>query len=189
MIGCRRRTDDAHGPVVIIREETPADRSDIDVLLRQAFGGEDEVKLVARLREDGAVAAALVAEADGEIVGHVVLSWLTTQVDRRPVRAVALAPMAVRPAQQRRGVGSRLVAAAIGKATQIGAQAIVVLGHRAYYARFGFSAEMAAKLAAPFSGPAFMALELVPGALEGVSGSVVYPPAFRLSPRSLPDGN
>jgi putative acetyltransferase len=164
---------------VIIREETPADRSDVDVLLREAFGRDDEARLVARLRGDGVIAAALVAEADGTIDGHLVLSWLPTQIDGRPVRAVALAPMAVRPAQQRRGVGSRLVVTAIAHARQIGAQAIVVLGHRAYYPRFGFSADLAAKLAAPFSGPAFMALELVPGALAGVSGSVVYPPAFQ----------
>lgn len=164
---------------VIIREETPADRSAVDVLLRQAFGRDDESKLVSRLREDGAIGAALVAEADGNIVGHLVLSWLPTQVDGRAVRAAALAPMAVRPAQQRRGIGSRLVAAATTKAREIGAQAIVVLGHPAYYPRFGFSSDLAAKLAAPFSGPAFMALELVPGALAGASGSVFYPPAFQ----------
>jgi putative acetyltransferase len=164
---------------VIIREETPADGPELDALLREAFGRDDEAKLVLRLREDGAVAAALVAEADGTIVGHLVLSWLPTHVDGRSVRAVALAPMAVRPGQQRRGVGSRLVAAAIARVREIGAEAIVVLGHPAYYPRFGFSADLATKLAAPFSGPAFMALELVPGALNGVSGSVAYPRAFQ----------
>jgi putative acetyltransferase len=171
---------------VIIREETPADRSDVDALLRQAFGRDDESKLVLRLREDGAIGAALVAEADGKVIGHLVLSWLPTRMDGRPVRAVALAPMGVRPAHQRRGVGSRLLAAAIAKARQIGAQAIVVLGDPAYYRRFGFSSDLAAKLEAPFSGPAFMALELVPGALAGVSGLVVYPPAFRLSSPGFP---
>jgi putative acetyltransferase len=179
MQGLRRTVVTPELPV-IIREEAPADRPEVDVLLRDAFGGDDEAKLVSRLREDGAIGAALVAEADGHVVGHLVLSWLPAQMDGRPVRAVALAPMAVRPGHQRRGVGSRLVGAAIAQARQIGARAIVVLGHPAYYPRFGFSADLAAKLAAPFSGPAFMALELVPGALTGASGSVVYPPAFHV---------
>jgi putative acetyltransferase len=163
---------------LIIREERPDDLSAVHLLLRQAFGRDDEAKLVSRLRDDGAIAAALIAEGDGNIVGHLVLSWLPTQIDGRPVRAVALAPMAVRPAQQRRGVGSRMVAASIAKAKEIGAEAIIVLGHPAYYPRFGFSSDLAVKLAAPFSGPAFMALELVPGAVAGVSGTVAYPPAF-----------
>lgn len=59
-------------------------------------------------------------------------------------------------------------------------QAVVVLGHEHYYPRFGFSPALAKHLAAPFSGDAFMALELVPGALAGQAGSVTYPAAFNL---------
>jgi putative acetyltransferase len=55
------------------------------------------------------------------------------------------------------------------------------LGHPAYYPRFGFSEATARRLEAPFSGPAFMALELVPGVLAGVAGRVRYPPAFGLA--------
>jgi putative acetyltransferase len=54
----------------------------------------------------------------------------------------------------------------------------LVLGHPEFYPRFGFSAMMAGRLESPFSGPAFMAVELVPGALEGVAGEVWYPPPF-----------
>jgi putative acetyltransferase len=168
-----------------IREEAPPDRPEVDALLRETFGRDDESELVSRLRQDGVIGAALVAEAEGEIVGHLVLSWLRAQMDGRPIRAVALAPMAVRPAHQRRGVGSRLLTAAIADSRRIGAQAIIVLGHPAYYSRFGFSAALAAKLAAPFAGPAFMALELVPHALAGARGSVVYPPAFAPQSRGL----
>jgi putative acetyltransferase len=57
---------------------------------------------------------------------------------------------------------------------------VVVLGHPAYYPRFGFSAQLAERFQAPFSGPSFMALELVPGALAGVNGRVRYPPPFGL---------
>ena len=58
---------------------------------------------------------------------------------------------------------------------------MVVLGHVRYYPRFGFSAELARKLASPFPGEAFMALELVPGALAGRAGSVRYPAAFGIA--------
>jgi putative acetyltransferase len=171
-----------------IREEAPTDRLEIDALLREAFGRDDESELVSRLRQDGVIGAALVAEADGKIIGHLVLSRLPTQMDGRPVRTLALAPMAVRPQHQRRRVGSRLIEAAIADAKRIGTEAIIVLGHPAYYSRFGFSAELAAKLAAPFAGPAFMALELVPHALAGTRGAVAYPPAFGLQSRGSAKG-
>jgi putative acetyltransferase len=163
-----------------IREDGASDRLEVDTLVRGAFGAEYEPALVARLRNDGLVAVALVAEAEKQIIGHIVLSWLPTWVDGHAVRAVALAPMAVRSDFQRRGIGSRLVKRAIEAAGSAGAEAMIVLGHPSYYPRFGFSAALAAKLASPFAGPAFMALELVPGALSGVAGSVHYPPAFDL---------
>jgi putative acetyltransferase len=163
-----------------IREEVPSDRPEVDALVQAAFGGDYERRLVSRLRSDGLVAVALVAEAEQEIVGHIVLSWLPTQVDGRSVRAVALAPVAVRVDHQRRGIGSRLIKAAIEAGERAGAEAVILLGHPSYYPRFGFSADLAAKLASPFSGPAFMALELAPGALSGAAGSVAYPAAFGL---------
>jgi len=163
---------------MIIRDESPADRPRIDLLLDGAFGGTCESRLVARLRRAALITAALVAEEDRQIIGVIVMSRLPAQVDGRPVRAFALAPLAVRPDRQRRGVGSRLLAAALERARAADAEAIFVLGHPAYYCRFGFSADLAAKIAAPFAGPSFMALELVPGSLAGVAGAVTYPAAF-----------
>ena len=61
---------------------------------------------------------------------------------------------------------------------EAGHQIVVVLGHPEFYPRFGFSVELAGCLRSPFSGPAFMAIELVPGALEGIAGDVRYPPPF-----------
>ena len=106
------------------------------------------------------------------------MSRLAAHVDGRPVRALALAPMAMRPDRQRRGVGSRLLSAALDRCRAGGAEAIFVLGHPAYYARFGFSADLAARIASPFAGPNFMALELLHDAFSGAAGAVVYPPAF-----------
>lgn len=167
---------------MIIRDERPPDWPAILQLNRDAFGGDGEAELIEKLYADDLVAASLVAEEDGLVIGHILLSWLRLEMDSRMLRGLALAPMAVALASQRQGIGSRLVKAAIQAARRIGADAVIVLGHPAFYPRFGFSAQDAAKLASPFTGPAFMALELTPGALAGRRGSVVYPASFGLEP-------
>ncbi|MDX1485599.1 MAG: N-acetyltransferase, partial [Alphaproteobacteria bacterium] len=150
-------------------------------LNRAAFGGEEEAQLVDRLRRAGLVIAALVAAEDGEVVGHILLSDLWVETDTGGVvRTAALAPMAVAPDRQRRGIGSRLVDAGLQACRDAGIELVVVLGHPGYYPRFGFSAARARHLRAPFSGPAFMALELTPGVLDGVRATVRYPDAFGL---------
>jgi putative acetyltransferase len=93
---------------------------------------------------------------------------------------LALAPLAVTPARQRQGIGSQLVREGLRACAAAGHRIVVVLGHPAYYPRFGFSAALARPLKAPFSGESFMAAELVPGALPGVAGEVRYPPPFGL---------
>lgn len=163
-----------------IRSANSADAGAIAALNRAAFGGEDEVCIVERLRRDGLVAVELVAGRGGAIDGHILLSWLPTLMDGRAVKALALAPMAVQPGLQRQGTGGRLIVAALDRARAMGAGAVIVLGHPGYYRRFGFSAALARNLASPFSGEAFMALELVSGALAGRQGSVSYPSAFGL---------
>ena len=167
---------------MIIREEQPHDRPGVLQLNRDAFGGDGEAELIDKLHADGLVAVSLVAEEDGRIIGHILLSRLRLEMDGRLLRGLTLAPMAIAPARQRQGKGSGLVKAAIEAARQIGADAIIVLGHPGFYPRFGFSAQDAAKLASPFTGDAFMALELTSGALAGQRGSVVYPAAFGLEP-------
>jgi putative acetyltransferase len=86
--------------------------------------------------------------------------------------------LAVTPALQRRGIGSALVHSGLDSVTAQGFEAVFVLGHPAYYPRFGFSAAAASKLASPYAGDAFMALELTPDALRGMVGTVTYPDAF-----------
>jgi putative acetyltransferase len=102
--------------------------------------------------------------------------WIETATGTVP--AVALAPMAVLPAYQRQGVGSQLIRAGLDLVRGLGEQIIVVVGHPAYYPRFGFSSETAGGLEGPFRREVFMALELTPGALDGVRGRVKYPAAF-----------
>ncbi|QQP98036.1 GNAT family N-acetyltransferase [Lysobacter enzymogenes] len=161
-----------------IEEETREQRAQTHALNCAAFGRADEADLVDRLRADGAVRLSLVAVEAGEVVGHILFTELPTQVDGREVDAVALAPMAVDPRRQNDGVGSALVREGLARLAQDRFEAVIVLGHPAYYPRFGFSAALAAKLASPFAGEAFMALELVAGALRGEAGRVRYPAAF-----------
>jgi putative acetyltransferase len=166
---------------VEIRGRTAVDDAVIRRLNDQAFGGAAESRLVDDLRAAGLAAVELVAAENEAVVGHILFSVLSVTMDSEVVRALALAPMAVRPDRQRRGVGSALVRAGLDRAQRGDWQAVIVLGHKGYYPRFGFSAALAHPLEAPFSGDAFMALELVPGALQGKQGRVIYPPAFGVS--------
>jgi putative acetyltransferase len=165
--------------MLTVRDETPADRGAVREVNRLAFGRDGEARLVDALRDGGYARVSLVAVVDGRVVGHILFSTLPiTTVDGPPIEALALAPMAVVPARQRQGVGSALVREGLRACREAGHRAIVVLGHTEFYPRFGFSAALARRLSSPFSGPAFMALELTPGALDGVAGEVRYPPPF-----------
>jgi putative acetyltransferase len=164
--------------MVTIRPRTPADDAAIAVVNNLAFEGPDESRLVAALRDSGAAAIELVATEEAVIVGHILFSVLDVTVGKRPVKTLALAPLAVRPDRQRVGIGSALIRAGLEQARPDGWEAVIVVGHRAYYPRLGFSPALARHLASPFSGDAFMALALRDGALRGGTGRVVYPPPF-----------
>jgi putative acetyltransferase len=161
-----------------IREETEADFLEIAAMTRAAFGGEYEVGLIKKLRTPRLKIASHVAVQEGSVVGHILFSELVVEVDGRNVKTAALAPMAVQPECQRRGIGSKLVETALRALRERGYEPVIVLGHPDYYRRFGFSPSLTASLVAPFSGKAFMGLELVAGALSGNRGSVTYPEAF-----------
>ncbi|MFN3513615.1 MAG: GNAT family N-acetyltransferase [Phenylobacterium sp.] len=159
----------------MIRHVRPADHPAIFAVVEAAFGQSTEAELVERLRSDGDVVFELVAEEAGELLGHILFSRLWA--DSANLYA-ALAPLAVRPDRQRSGLGKRLTEASLETAREFGAHAVVVLGHPAYYPKFGFSTGAAARLRSPFSGnPAFMALALEPGALDEPL-TVAYPDAF-----------
>ena len=168
------------GHHVVIRERVPADDNAIRLLNDLVFGGPFEGKLVEELRDAFIDAVELVAIERGEVVGHILFSALTTMVDDDAVPTLSLAPMCVHPGRQRSGIGSALVETGLELARRREWQAVVVLGHPDFYPHFGFSAELASGLDAPFEGDSFMALELVPGALDGEDGLVVYPAAFGL---------
>jgi putative acetyltransferase len=151
-----------------------------------AFGRPDEADLVDSLRREGAVLLSLVAEvaevaeAEQRIVGHLLFSRMSIETSNGPVPAAALAPVAVLPHLQRRGIGERLIRHGLDLLRERGERIVIVLGHPDYYSRFGFSSENARFLESPFPPEAFMAMELISRALEGIRGKVRYPAAFGL---------
>ena len=161
-----------------IRSEAEADLESIRQVNRLAFGQDAEGQLVDALRDGGFVGLSLVAELDGQVVGHILFSDIRIISESDSVDALALAPMAVIPEQQREGIGSALIESGLDQCRQAGHRIVIVLGHPNYYPRFGFLPELAVPLQSQYAGEAFMALELVPGALEGVTGEVRYSPPF-----------
>jgi len=172
--------------VIAIAAERPDQREAVLNLNRAAFGGDDEVGIIERLSEAGLVKASLVACEADLIVGHILFSTLDVAVDGRRPRVAALAPLAVHPEYQNRGIGSRLTEAGIAAMREAGHDAIIVLGHPAFYRRFGFAHETVAHIASPFSEhEAFMGLELTASALKGCGGTCRYPAAFGIPEDAL----
>jgi len=97
----------------------------------------------------GAVLALFVAEVDSQVVGHILFSRMTVETAQGPVAAVSLAPMAVLPHHQGHQVGSQLVRRGLSELRARGERIVIVLGHKDYYPRFGFSPEKARYLASP----------------------------------------
>lgn len=161
-----------------VREEHRTDQARVEALLVEAFGRPDEARIVERLRADRDIAFALVAEYEGELVGHIAFSSVDARIDGRPVKALALAPLAVTPGRQGRGVGSALVAAGLEAARTAGYQAVFVVGDAAYYQRFGFSAEAAQPFQSEWKS-ALTAMELEPQALAGAAGVLIHAAALR----------
>jgi putative acetyltransferase len=130
-----------------IRLETPSDRESTIEIERIAFGSDDEAAIVQAVRdEEGSFA--LVAEEDRGLVGHVQFSraWIGD------VGVLALGPIGVLPDRQKRGVGSALIRAGLDRARDVGEVAVVLLGDRSFYPRFGFEPASTFGLRNPFTG-------------------------------------
>ena len=151
----------------VIRPETAADIGPIRDVNRLAFGREDEARLVDALRDGGYARVSLVAEGEGWVVGHILFSALTIATPRGHIEALAQAPMAMVPSHQRKGIGSALVGEGLRMCRDAGHRIVLVVGHPEFYPRFRFSAKFVERLKSPFSGPAFMALDLVPAPWRG----------------------
>ncbi len=122
----------------------------------------------------------LVAELDNEIVGHILFYPITIRSDTAKFQSLSLGPMAVTPALQRKGIGSRLVIRGFEAAIKLGHTSVMVVGHPEYYPKFGFKPASQWNIQVPFEVPddAFLALELAEGELEEKRGTVEYPEEF-----------
>jgi putative acetyltransferase len=167
---------------ITIRPETPGDIPAIyDVNLR-AFGQPAEAQMVDKLRRDGDFIPelSLVAVVEGRVAGHILFPPITITSPEGSVPALALAPMAVLPEWQGRGIGSLLVKEGLAACRRLGHRIVVVVGHPGYYPRFGFFPARERGIDVPFPVPdeAFMVIALAEGSLEGIHGTVRYPRAF-----------
>lgn len=153
------------------RPATPQDFNAIDLLLRAAFKGNEEVHLMRRLRRDRAVRAEYVFSLDDRIIVHAALSDMVA-----PVGWLALAPVSVAPGHQFQGFGSTLVRAILGTAST----PVVVLGDPAYYGRFGFDTGRAAAMTSPYP-IAHTAVFLPAGASVTGTESLVYANTFGIA--------
>ena len=161
-----------------IRHEKPDDAAGVRRVHQAAFPTAVEADLVDRLRAGGKAAVSLVAEDDGEIVGHIVFSPVTFDPPM-PVTAFGLAPMAVLADHWKHGVGRRLVQNGLAECHQRGACMVVVRGEPDYYERFGFARASRHGLRNEFGAEdAFMVFLLDAGMHPPAGTLVKYSPEF-----------
>lgn len=163
-----------------IRPERPDDVARVRDLNTQAFGQPAEAHLVDTLRANCADAISLVADDNG-VVGHILFTPVTIDTMQRRVVGMGLAPMAVHPDRQRRGIGTQLVTRGLEMLRERACPFVVVVGHPEYYPRFGFEPASRRGLASQWAGipdEAFMVLVLDETAMAGASGVARYRPEF-----------
>lgn len=162
---------------VLVRLEQSHDAAAIDYVLRSAFSTDQEARLVERLRKHQRLRVSLVAEVGGMIAGHIAFSAVKIAGSMNNATGVGLAPLAIVPELQGRGLGVQLVGEGLCACERLGFGFVVVLGAPEYYRRFGFKNANLFKLENEYSaGEAFMALELKSGSIT--PGLVRYAPEF-----------
>lgn len=167
--------------VTAIRSEKPGDGEAIFRVHAAAFPTDVEARLVEALRANGKAVVSLVAEGGTTVAGHLLFSPVSVEreASSAPAPGVGLAPLAVRPEFQRRGIGARLVETGLDACRRAGFAFVVVLGEPRYYRRFGFRRARADGLRNEYGvDEEFMVLALHPDALAGVVGVVTYATEF-----------
>lgn len=167
---------------VVVREALPDDRPAVLDIHRAAFPTDAESRLVDALLDAYDSQFSILAEVDGRPVGHVLVSGMTHE-DGGSVRGLlGLAPLAVHPDFQRRGIGSALAREAIRQCKDAAVSRLFVLGEPSYYQRFGFEAASSQGFtsdydALPGAEGAFQVLNLKP-TRDIPPGRVRYAAAF-----------
>ena len=167
---------------IIIRPEQEKDYLTIQKVNNLAFGQKNEGNLVEKLRKspDYVPALSLVAEIENTIVGYILFYPVEIVAEDASFPSLALAPLAVLPDYQHKGIGKRLVKTGLMQAKQLGYPSVIVLGHPNYYPQFGFKRASEWNIRCPFEVPdaSFFAIALKKDALAEVHGTVAYPKEF-----------
>jgi len=164
---------------MLIRVEEEHDKDPVYSVNRSAFETQSEAELVDAIRKHAKPIVSLIAEEKGTLVGHIMFSPVSLS-GHPDFKLMGLAPMAVVAEYQRKGVGSNLIREGLKKCRLLGFQAVVVLGHPAYYPRFGFRPSYRYGIDSEYDVPenVFMILELSPGVLLNKNGRITYHSVF-----------
>jgi putative acetyltransferase len=158
----------------MIRTANLADEGAIAKCVSSAFDNFGEVTLIQQLAADGDKLIELVFEESGTVSGYVLISNLRLQ-DAPQLRCGAIAPLAVHPDHQLRGIGSELVREAILASRGLGLDVLCLLGDARFYRNFGFRKS---HLRSDYNPKHFQHLELTAGCLRDIQAKAVYAPAF-----------
>ena len=166
-----------------IRKEKETDFSKVHELNLLAFEEKEEAVLVDLLRKNDEFIPqlSLVALRNDEVIGHILFTKIKIIDDNgNENESLSLAPMAVLPKYQKKGIGGKLIVAGLKKAKELEFKSVIVLGHEHYYPKFGFVPTTKWNIKSPFEVPdnVFMGLELVKNGLKNVTGIVQYPKEF-----------
>jgi putative acetyltransferase len=165
---------------MILHAEKAEDQIEVRHINTQAFDTDVEANLIDGLRKSGIPLISLVAEENGELVGHILFSPVTFEGHSCNISMAGLGPMAVAPAFHKRSIGSMLVEEGLKYCKTAGYAAVCVLGHPDYYPRFGFVPSVNYGIKSEFDVPAevFMVKELTEGALLDCNGIAKYHDLF-----------
>lgn len=164
-----------------IRPEGKEDFSVIRQINRKAFDTDAEANLIEALRKSNVPIISLVAEYNDIVIGHILFSEVSLDGHCPNIKISGLAPMAVLPEYQKKGIGSQLVIEGMKACRQTEYSAVVVLGHPQFYPHFGFEPSVNFKIKSEFDVPdeVFMIKELTKDALTNCSGTIIYHAAFK----------
>ena len=170
------------GMKIKIEPETEGDYEQIKTLHTLAFNGDNEARLVEKLRRTPVYVRelSLVARCRNTVIGHILFYPVRISSCGKKFVSLALAPVSVIPGFQNRKVGSRLVTEGLDKARKLGFKSVIVVGHSEYYPRFGFEKASKYGISTPFAVPddSVFAIELAKDGLKGCTGIVEYPAEY-----------